>query len=520
MKRTLLLAIPALLLFGCPVKHKPVTAVTPMAKTATPAPTAMVMAHTAQEVLLSEPGNPVVSIRIAFRTGSVDDPKGKEGLTALTAALMAEGGTKSYSSSDLIQALYPMAAELDAQVDREMTVFTGRVHRDNLEKFLPILAEVVLSPRMDAKEFDRMKVDAINDLTLRLRTSDDENLGKAALETMLAPNGHPYAHPAVGTESGLKALTLQDAIAHRGVVFGQARMILGVAGGYDPDILAKFRAQISSLPMGQPPIVVAAPEAAKDRNVLIVEKPAQSVAVSIGFDYDVTRADPDSYRLRVAMSYFGEHRQMIGDLMQTIREKRGMNYGDYAYGEKFVQEGGSRFSVTNIPRHHQQFSMWLRPVQPENAVFAVRAALWRYDDLLGAGLSKEDFESTRSYLMGYTRLWDQTTDRRLGWAIDNLWYGTPAYLEGFRSAMKTMTAEDVNAAVKKHLAARALQIAIITGDAKKLSDAILAGKPTPPVYTSPKPPEIVKQDKEHIEAMPLGVDAAHVKIVPTGAMFQ
>ncbi|MDP3570418.1 MAG: insulinase family protein, partial [Archangium sp.] len=35
-------------------------------------------------VVLPVPNKPIVSVRLVFRTGSVDDPSGKEGLTALT----------------------------------------------------------------------------------------------------------------------------------------------------------------------------------------------------------------------------------------------------------------------------------------------------------------------------------------------------------------------------------------------------------------------------------------------------
>lgn len=40
-----------------------------------------------------------------------------------------------------------------------------------------------------------------------------------------------------------------------------------------------------------------------------------------------------------ATSCFGEHRQFHGIWMTEMREKRGLNYGDYAHAESFLQEG-------------------------------------------------------------------------------------------------------------------------------------------------------------------------------------
>ncbi len=485
----------------------------PKAAPPAPAPTAetVSMTRAAPHVAVREPENAVVSVRLAFRTGSADDPPGKEGLTSLTAHLMAEGGTRALSSAELVRALYPMAAEIDVQVDREMTVFVGRCHRDHLPRLLEILGDVVLQPRMDPKEFERLKVDALHDLTLTLRFNDDENLGKEALETLLNP-GHPYGHPVVGTESGLRSLTLADAVAHRANVFGQARLTIGMAGGFSETTLGTFEGRLAALPAGKPPVPVPPPPAVPHRTVLIVEKPTHSTAVSMGFNTAVNRGDPDFHKVRLAMGWFGEHRQMVGKLFNELREERGLNYGDYAYAEEFVQDGWTRFAKNNVPRRHQHFEIWIRPVETKNAVFALRGALWQLDALLARGIPSPELEATRAYLGGYSRLWEQTVDRRLGGAIDAVYYGTPNYLEQFRTALRSMSADEVHAAVRRHLGGRELQIAIVTADGEALRKQLLSGSPTPPAYASPKAEAVEKEDRV-IEKFPLGLAPDRVMVV-------
>ena len=56
-----------------------------------------------------------------------------------------------------------------------------------------------------------------------------------------------------------------------------------------------------------------------------------ATAVSAGFPTRVTRKDDDWYPLLVANSYLGEHRTFNGVLMNELRGKRGLNYGDYSY---------------------------------------------------------------------------------------------------------------------------------------------------------------------------------------------
>ena len=63
-----------------------------------------------EPVIVESPGNPLVSFRFMFHTGSADDPAGKEGLNALTAMMISEGGTRDLSLVQVIEKLYPMAA--------------------------------------------------------------------------------------------------------------------------------------------------------------------------------------------------------------------------------------------------------------------------------------------------------------------------------------------------------------------------------------------------------------------------
>ena len=129
-------------------------------------------------------------------------------------------------------------------------------------------------------------------------------------------------------------------------------------------------------------------------------------------------------------------------LFNELREKRGLNYGDYAYAEHFEQEGWRHVSRTvNIGAlaagHRRSGSArW----SPQNAVFATRGALYFLDRLLEAAASPpERFETARGFLIGYTRLWEQTDQRRLGYAIDELFYGTPDFLEQYRAALAELT---------------------------------------------------------------------------------
>src|SRR5438309_3398286 len=154
--------------------------------------------------------SPLVSFRILFMTGSASDPKEKEGLASLTAAMIAEGGTRTKSYSEITDAMYPMATSFSWQVDKEMTVFSGTTHADNLEKYYSLIREMLLDPGFREDDFQRLKEEAINYLKNSLRGGNDEELGKEVLYTMIYPPAHSYGHQNIGAVGALEKMTIQD----------------------------------------------------------------------------------------------------------------------------------------------------------------------------------------------------------------------------------------------------------------------------------------------------------------------
>jgi zinc protease len=223
--------------------------------------------------------------------------------------------------------------------------------------------------------------------------------------------------------------------------------------------------------------------------------------------------------LLVAQSYFGEHRTFNGLLMNKMRGDRGLNYGDYAYIESFIQDGGSRLPRPNIPRRQQFFSIWIRPVPHHNAQFALRQALLELETLVNGGLTPEDFEATREFLLNYSKLYVQTASRRLGYEMDSRFYGTGFYVDEIQQRLAGLTVEDVNAAVRRHLQHSNLAVAIVTTDAEGFRERLLSNQPSPPTYNATVSEEILAED-EAIVGYEIAINPERIRVVPVEEMFR
>ncbi|HMK38256.1 MAG TPA: insulinase family protein, partial [Bacteroidota bacterium] len=111
---------------------------------------------TDNSVLLPVKNDPTVSFRIWFKVGSQNDPEGKEGLAAITAAMLTDASTLRNSYEQILDKLYPLAASYNATVSTEMTVIAGRVHRDNLAEYYPLFLDAMTAPAFSPQDLERI----------------------------------------------------------------------------------------------------------------------------------------------------------------------------------------------------------------------------------------------------------------------------------------------------------------------------------------------------------------------------
>lgn len=470
-------------------------------------------------VLLPVPNDPTVSFRIWFKTGSQDDPVGKEGLAYLTAQMVSDGSTTKNSYEQILDKLFPLAAGYSASTTAEMTVVTGRTHKDNLNDYYSLLSDALLSPAFKQEDLDRIKSQVLNQLENTLRYASDEELGKAVLYNELFA-GTGYGHVTEGLIEAVKSITIDDVKSFYQKHYTKDNVVIGLGGGYDATLVKTLQQDLAKLPAGKPAQApMPKPKDLKGMHVTIVEKDAASTAISMGYPINILRGTKEWYALAVANSWLGEHRNSSSHLYQVIREARGLNYGDYSYIENYPRGGFLMLPPQNVARRQQIFEIWIRPVPNEARHFALRAALRAYKNLVENGLTKEQFELTKNFLNKYVLHYAATTNERLGYALDDVFYGiNGSHLDMYRRMMKELTVEDVNNAIKKHWHYGDFQIAIITKDAQALKDALVNNTPSPITYASPKPQQVMDEDKE-ISTFPLNIKAENVRIVPVAELF-
>ncbi len=474
----------------------------------------------AMETIEKKSSNPVISIKIWFKTGWQHDPKGKEGLSSITADMLSEGGTKDLTYENVLDKFFPLAADFSISSSMEMTVVNARVHKDNLSDFYKVFIDHFLNPGFRQGDLDRLKQNTLNYLKTSLRYSSDEELGKAVLYSAIY-NNTPYGNIGAGTVSSVESITLDDVKSYYSAYYNRNNVVLAIAGDYDGAFLTKIKSDLGKLPDGKP---ATAPEIKPAKiegyETIIVNKKAAATAISMGFPINLLRGTREWYALAIANSWLGEHRNSSSHLYQVIREKRGLNYGDYSYIENFPNGGRLSMPPVNVGRRHHIFEIWIRPVPNEARHFSLRAALRELSMLIENGMSKSEFEVTRKFLKNYVLHYAPSQSAQLGYAVDDAFYGIKgSHLEMFRQMMDTITLEEVNAAIKKHLQMDAMKIVFITENGEELAAQLAANTSSPITYTSPKSQEILDEDKV-IADYKLNFKKEKILVMPVEELFK
>src|SRR5581483_5611064 len=478
-------------------------------------------------------------VQIMVRTGSADDPQGKEGTANLAARALIEGGfgnpRNPVTKEKLAEITRPWgdAALPEVLVDKQATTFSMSVPREGFQQFMrEVLQPMFTEPLWTASEVDRLRREALAGIQSNLRFEDEESLGLAALDNWVIP-GMGLDHLTSGTVKGLGAITPDDLSAFYKKYYQRENMLIATSIN-NPQELAML---MNALPKGEAMysrsqrLVRVVPEPGK--HLLIITQPnAIATGLHLGFPIPVTRTSDDYWPLFVGTTYLGLHRDSFGRLFKDLREDRGYNYGDYAYSEFMAGKPFFLFPPPGTPRTKQYFSIWIRPVRNPYTHFLLKAMTAELERFVKEGLTPEQVSEAKIRARTLYLNYAESLGRQLGYRLDDMFYGMKdrGYISTMLAKIDAVTPEQVNASINKHLQVDNLKYVIVTNEseASKLADDIAAGtnvvSKTPAEYhiADPAPPEkkkMLEQD-EQWKAYPLNIPRSNIEIVKASDMFE
>ncbi len=264
---------------------------------------------------------PIISVRFAFKGGTVQDPVGKEGLSTLMTGLFDEGAG-DLDADAFQERLDDAGAEMSFSASRDVIQGQMRTLADERANAFDLLHLAVTSPRFDQEPVDRIRSQMLTGIQREMR--DPETLGQQAFAKALYGD-HPYARRANGTLESLASMTPDDLHALHKRLFARSNFYVAVVGAIDAETLkTELDRVFGDLPAQAELTEIAHVEPKLDQEV---DYPYDLPQATLQMVYPgIDRDDPEFFPAFLMNHILGGG-DFSSRLFNEVREKRGLTYG-------------------------------------------------------------------------------------------------------------------------------------------------------------------------------------------------
>ncbi len=300
-----------------------------------PTPTTFTLANGIQVYLVERHDLPTVSLELDFPGGSVDDPKGKEGLAGVCTELLSEG-TQALDKLAFEEAQADLASSVSSGAGRETLSVSMATLTKHLDATLDLWAATIRTPGLRAEEFDRL-IKQRKATLLQIKGNASALAGRLAGSVVWGPE-HPYGR--LSTEMTFDALKLDDckAWATKRFLPGGAQLFV-VGDVTQAQLTAKLDARFQGWKGASPKAVKIGKAAPRKGKVFFVDVPGAEQAVVAVMHPGPDRKATDYYDTALLTTILGGG--FSSRINMNIREKHGYAYG--ARGGFDYQRAGSAF---------------------------------------------------------------------------------------------------------------------------------------------------------------------------------
>lgn len=389
---------------------------------------------------------PIVSFAMRIDGGAWLETDGKYGVASLLADLMNEG-TANKTPEELEDAIGLLGASIrfDANIDSISVV--GTTLARNYQPTMKLLTEMLLEPRFDPKEFERLKAKQLN--SIKQSEASPLSVASRAFYSQIYGNQHRAGIPVGGTSESVEAITLDDVKAFYSKALSPKNTALHVVGYINHE---QVKSGVKSLATGWKGNQITLPQFNQPKSfdspkVFFIDIPSAKQSVIIAGKRGLRGDDPDFYPFTVAQNRLGAGGS--ARLFQTLRIEKGYTYGAYS-------------SITKA-----------RYIAPFFAYSQVRAnvtleSLQIFKDLIGnydETFTQDDLDTTKNLLLKRSTREYETIGNLLTMLNEVSKFDLPFnFVEEEQAQLKAMTVEDAKNIYHKYANEQEM-IYVIVGDA-------------------------------------------------------
>jgi zinc protease len=201
----------------------------PPARLKVPEPVRFQLANGMTVYLMEDHELPTVSINAMIRAGSFWEPVQKAGLASICGTVLRTGGSVTRNGDQLDRELDRLGASVETNISGDMISASAFSLKEDVDKALVILADVMQHPAFPEDKIELAKIDAR--ASIDRRNDDPGGIASREYQRVMYGKDSPFAHQ---TEyATINAITRDDLAAFHKQYFQPESIILGAWGDFD-----------------------------------------------------------------------------------------------------------------------------------------------------------------------------------------------------------------------------------------------------------------------------------------------
>ena len=403
-------------------------------------------------VVVEDSRLPLVSYRLALRTGDAHDPRELPGLMDMLTGLLTEG-TESRTSREIADEVARLGATLQAGANSDYTTVAASSLTTFSAEILELMADVALRPVFPSNEVELAKQNTKE--SLKQQRAQPSFLASEMVARVMFGE-HPY-HVTAPTPESIDATTREQLVEfHRGTFIANNAVFI-VSGDVRQDEILR---QIEDLFGGwQTGTLIGdefpAPPPRTSRSAYIIDRPGSSQANIVIANHGVTRTSPDYFPLLVMHTVLGANAS--SRLFMNLREEKGYTYG--AYSSLDARRTAGTLRATAEVR---------TPVTGDS----LKEFFYELNRIRNEPVSEREIGDAKSYLTGVFPLRLETQEGLIDQLVQIKMFGLPEnYLDIYRNQIQAVTTEQVQAVATKYIVPDEAAV-VIVGDGAQMLDQV------------------------------------------------
>jgi len=314
------------------------------------------------------------AIGIWVNVGSRDEVASQTGSAHYLEHLLFKG-TKNRSALDISSTIDAVGGEMNAFTSKEVTCFYTRVLDTSVPEAIEVLVDMITSATITTVDVDQERQVVLEEIAMR----DDDPADIVHEQFSRALYGDaPLGRSILGTVENISSLSRRSIHGFYRKYYTPDRLVIAVAGNIDhASIVKQFRKAFNlggfDLAGEETPYVPPKVKTKVSHSGGFVKfvKTTEQANLVIGVP-GLDRADERRYIQSVFNAALGGG--MSSRLFQEVREKRGLVYTVYSFGQQFQDAGMSGVYAGCSPKNLEQVTQVITDVLDEVALNGITKA--------------------------------------------------------------------------------------------------------------------------------------------------